>query len=386
MTEDAVQAAVFGLNEDDLFAPEDDISGDNRNRTSASLPSDLPVASVDAKSTVDDWDDMERRRLLQATLAMGVGAMASSGESVRQLFDLVLDSETRSIDDWDTTCADHLHALRTQPPAQVRDGLNLDLMALRRQMAAASSKTLPDLEVMLASLGFLQANALTRLGDDSAAIRWWRTAKTAADASGMIDAQLLVRCKEVGFGIYGQRPLPTALSLIEKARRLTGDGYPFWTANLAGVEAKALSLLGRHDEARRSLRVFVDNVGNGRTPEIFPTLWSLDQPHFAESWVHACAGDEVRADAARDRVLSHNPEYQYDANVRLHEAICTVVQGGSDTGARQATAVLTALPVSYRSQMITQTGRWVLEAVPPEHRDRPPVAELREALVLTAPN
>ncbi|MFD0685492.1 helix-turn-helix domain-containing protein [Actinomadura fibrosa] len=379
-------AIVFGVDEDDLFALDGEDSDINLNQSVAPLPFGFPAASVDSKPTVGSQDDMERRRLLQTALTMGIGAMASSGESVRQLLDLAMDTETRSIEDWGMTCVDHLHALRTLPPAQVRDGLTPDLLALQRQMTTASAKVLPDLHLNLALLGFLQANAVTRLGDHGAAIRWWRTAKTAADASGVLDARLMIRCKEAGFGVFGQRPLPTVLRLVEKARRLAGDGHPFWTANLAGVEANALSLLGRHDEARRSLRTFVDRDGKDFRTDIFPTLWTTDALHFTESCVYASAGDESKADTARDLVLSQSSEYQYEANVRLHEGLCTVVQGGSDAGARQATAVLTTLPVPYRSQMITQTGRWVLDAIPPAHRDSSPVAELREALVLTAPN
>lgn len=62
----------------------------------------------------------------------------------------------------------------------------------------------------------------------------------------------MIRCEEAGVGPYGQRDLQTVLHLIDTADRLAGDAPSFWKADLADTRAKALSLLGRHDDARRS--------------------------------------------------------------------------------------------------------------------------------------
>ncbi|GAA5041718.1 hypothetical protein HNP84_002301 [Thermocatellispora tengchongensis] len=96
--------------------------------------------------------------------------------------------------------------------------------------------------------------------------------------------------------------------------------------------------------------------------------------------MYAASGDESRADSARDKVLAQTRDYQYRANVMLHQALCTVAQGGVDEGARNAAAVIDSLGPSYRSNHIIETGRMVLQAVPKEHRERPPVAELRAVL------
>jgi hypothetical protein len=85
-----------------------------------------------------EWETMrdavERRRLLQwAAAGLGAGALGYSAEPVRQLVDLVLAGEhRRAPEDWEVTCADHLHALRTRPPALVRDDLLIDLLAVAR--------------------------------------------------------------------------------------------------------------------------------------------------------------------------------------------------------------------------------------------------------------
>ena len=79
-----------------------------------------------------DWDDMERRRLLLASL--GLSAFAASAP-LAALIDLALTSEPRDLADWHTAVADHLHAIRTRPPAQAQSDLLLDLLRLRAQIA-----------------------------------------------------------------------------------------------------------------------------------------------------------------------------------------------------------------------------------------------------------
>jgi len=196
----------------------------------------------------------------------------------------------------------------------------------------------------------------------------------------------MVRCEEAGCGLYGQRDISTVLALVDKARDLGPDTSSFWYADLAGTRAKALMLLGRHDEAKRELATFVDYDGDDWRAHIIPTRWSFGQRHFAESWVYALAGDERKADEARSRLLAHNPRYQHATNTRLHEAICTVVNGGIDQGAQQATAIIDALPTTHRSAMITETGKILLRTVPLDQQHRPAVRDLRATLAAVAPH
>lgn len=111
--------------------------------------------------------------------------------------------------------------------------------------------------------------------------------------------------------------------------------------------------------------------------------WPARSP--AASWVHASEGNETAADTACDDVLTRTRDWQYGANVHLHEALCTVANGGTDQGARQAATVLDALPAAYRTNMITYTGDMVLGRVPIDQRHRPAVRELHEVLTRTTP-
>lgn len=347
-------------------------------------PPAVPPGTVDITGSPDDWDDMERRRLLQG--AIGLGAAAFTPDAVRRLADLTLTAEPRDLDDWHLACADHLYAIRTRPPADVRDELLFDLLTVQRHIEAPDTNDVTELQRVKAGLSILHANVLTRLGEHGPALRWWRTAREAADASGDLDLRVLVREAEAGFGLYGQRDPETVLQLTQKTRRLAGDKPSLGLALVTTTEAKALSLLGRHSEAESAMHGLRHAAPDNAPSGLIPAYWTSDQVHFTESWVYAGAGEETRADEARDRVLAHTfLDYQYAANVRLHEAKCTVVNGGVDLGARQAATVLDVLPPALRSHMITETGNTVLRSVPLGQRDRPAVREFWEMLVKTAP-
>jgi hypothetical protein len=355
---------------------------------------ELTVPATPGSSVVPaaEWkvmrDAMERRRLLQwAATGLGAGALGFSAESVRQLLDLVLTGEQRSLEDWEITCADHLHAIRTRPPAQVRDDLVVDLLAVQRQLELSpAGATATELRRITAMLATIHANALTRLGEHGSAIRWWRTARDAADASSDLDLRLLVRAEEAGFGLYGQRDPQTVLTLTEQAQRIAGLRPSVGLAKLASTQAKALSLLGRHADARRTLNTLItlseaDLRGQG------PSFWTAGQVHFAESWVYAGSGNEAATERAREDLVKlacpSALDYQYQVNIQLHQALCTVVKGGVEQGVQQAVTVLHALPAAYQSSMITETGRMVLRTVPLDRQERPAVAELREVLAIT---
>jgi transcriptional regulator with XRE-family HTH domain len=126
-----------------------------------------------------EWDEMERRLFLQLAASFGGTAAIGSGIEASQLLNLVLGVEPRDIDEWELACSDHLHALRTRPPAVARQDLMVDLLALHRQLRTVGHES-KDLQRVRAALSTLNANLLTRLGDHGAAIRWWRTARDAA--------------------------------------------------------------------------------------------------------------------------------------------------------------------------------------------------------------
>ncbi|MFI6182521.1 helix-turn-helix domain-containing protein [Nonomuraea sp. NPDC051191] len=337
----------------------------------------VPTLDMAGMHAADDGEDATKRRALFG-LAAGAASVLGFDEIVRQGLDLTTTPD-RSAEDWDIARADHLHALRTRPPAQVVRDLSIDLYVLRQQMEIARGEELTELHRVAAMLASIQANALTRMSEHGSAIRWWSTAKKTADASRDLELSLLVRGEEAIHGLYGQREPETVLRLIEHARRLTRRPWP----RLMTAQAKALALLNRPAEATATLHALHDHMHRGVVADRWD-FFKPDQIPFAESWVAAYAGDEAAADAARDKVLSIIPEgsYQYRVNARLHEAISTAALGGVDEGARIAAGVIDSLPAEFRTNHVRETGRMVLRAVPLGEQARPAVADLRSMLAI----
>ncbi|RCG32092.1 XRE family transcriptional regulator [Sphaerisporangium album] len=332
-------------------------------------------------------DDMERRAALQFLAGLtGLGALDTlgiSGEPLRRFLELSPDQANRAIEEWELACADHLHALRTRPPAQVAADLLIDLLAVRRQLDTSTPADVIELQRVMAALSTLHANVLTRLGDHGAAIRWWRTARQASDASGDLELRLSVRATETGHGLFGQRDPATVLRLTQSAQQIAGDRPSLGLALILCSQAKALMLLGRHAEAQQTLNTFRELVtADPPAVDIMPGYWNGGQLPNAENTIYAGAGNEAEANSAGERLLTLNSDYQTAARVRLNEALCTVVNGGIDQGMQLAASVIDALPQVYNDRMVLETGRRVLSAVPKDQPDRPSVAEFREMLAL----
>ncbi|GGK99130.1 hypothetical protein Sme01_60350 [Sphaerisporangium melleum] len=329
-------------------------------------------------------DDMERRAALHLLAGLGtLGAIGFSGEPLRQRLDLSLGRANLGIDEWALVCDDHLHALRTRSPAQVAAGSLIDLHAVTRQLNTATPADSIELRRVLAALASVHANALTRLGEHDAAIRWWRTARQAADESGDLELRLGVRATEAGHGLYGQRDPATVLRLTQNAQQIAGTRPSLGLALVICSQAKAFTNLGRHAEALRALNTFRDLLAaDPRGTDIMPGYWNGGQLPFAESLIYAGAGDEGKAERAGQRILDFTRDYQIVANVRLHQALCEVAGGGIDQGMRTAASVIDALPQVHNDRMVVETGRMVLRAVPRDQQDRPSVTEFRKVLTL----
>ncbi|GAA1015622.1 hypothetical protein Aple_009390 [Acrocarpospora pleiomorpha] len=330
------------------------------------------LRTLEGNSSLTEENATERRRVLQLATSLALGAVGGA-EPIRQVFDR---DGGRSAEEWEISCTDHLHALRTLPPTQVVADLVVDLVALRQQMQIAAPADLTELQRTTAALSAIHANALTRLSDHGAAIRWWRTAKQAADASGDRSMSLLVRSEEAGHGLYNQRSPEAVLSLIHSAQHLAGSP----SVDLMTTEAKALSMLGRHGEALRVIGQAMARAGTMKGDSL--GFWSPDQLRFAASWVYSAAGEESQASEPGTTVLASTRDYVYRANIMLHRALSTVVNGGTTEGAQQAAPVIADVPPAYRSGHILATGRMVLRAVPLSQHDQARVGELRDLLTL----
>ncbi|MFI0416729.1 helix-turn-helix domain-containing protein [Spongiactinospora sp. 9N601] len=330
-----------------------------------------------------DYEDMERRRLIQAA-AVGVGLTAMENhERVRQLLSLDQDDDSRSVEEWESTCEDLLHGLRVRPAARIQQAIGIELDALLRERQRASPARREDLLRIQAALAALYANALGRLSEHEAALRWWRTARRAADASKDQYLAIGIRATEAGNALYGQRSSGVVLELTRTAHGLA-KGVPSWglVYVLCG-QARAATVLQRHDEALAALRKAEDLAGGAElpAPSVMPSYWNGGQAtEWTSSMVYAGAGDEDRAARATGMVIANNWDYQHRAAARLHTALCTVANGGIKEGLTAATEIIGAAPPGHRTNVVTHTALIVLNAVPPEHKASPAAVELRATL------
>ncbi|MFI0422987.1 hypothetical protein [Spongiactinospora sp. 9N601] len=331
---------------------------------------------------------MERRRLLLLA-ATGLGLAAAPGgraEATRELLDMTL-QPPRALEDWHIACADHLHAIRTRPAAQVHDDLLTDLVVIQQQMTTARAAEALELQRVTATLSAYHAGVLTRLGEVGPALRWYRTARGAAEVSGDMGLLLRIAGNEANFSQFGLRDPATNLRVIDNALKRVGDA-PRPSAGLAlltGVRSITLALLGRKEEARTAVQRLLDMSERG-VPTVEGIWDTAEHPlNYMCAQAYSCIGDFVRAEEMRQRVLAASGismGYHVPVNLALYSAMCTVVNGGVEEGIREASAVLDSLRAPYRNTMITKTCRRVLRAVPVEQRKSTAVREFRALLPL----
>ncbi|PZG44153.1 hypothetical protein C1I98_17625 [Spongiactinospora gelatinilytica] len=250
---------------------------------------------------------MERRRLIQAA-ALGIGLTTMENqERVRQL--LALSDERRSVEDWERTCEDLLQGLRVQPAARNKETIGIELEALLRERQRASPVRREDLLRIQAALAALYANALGRLSEHQAALRWWRTARQSADASKDQHLAIGVRATEAGNALYGQRSPGVVLELTRAAYGIA-KGVPSWgPVYVLCARARAAAVLQRHDEALAALRQAEALVGGAElpVPSVMPSYWSDACPaEWTASFVYARIGDEARSEQARAAVFGYD--------------------------------------------------------------------------------
>jgi tetratricopeptide (TPR) repeat protein len=264
-----------------------------------------------------------------------------------------------------------------------------DLAEVQTRLVRVPDALRPRMAGVCGQLSALTAMALFQQGDPNSARRYWRTAVRAADQSGDLALQSLVRGRRAVYALYEEQPAPSALELADEAIGVGRGGPCAGVASGYGTRARALALLDRHDEARRAL---------GDLEDVFARLpastvadrgshwgWSEHRLRFVQSHVHSLAGRLDEAAAAQDAALALYPASSgmAPAQVRLHRAMCVIAAGDPGEGARHAIRTLQALPQGFRDNaLIRRSAALALAAVPEGARTLPAVAEARELLAL----
>ena len=340
----------------------------------------------------DDEDDVNRRALLKllggATLA---APFAGHLEHLRRGLDAALGGPTTAadIDEWESTAFRYAHEVGYLPPLQFFPALMADLAEVQSTLLRVPDALRPRMAHVCGQLSALMAIALFQNGDPNGARGYWRTAVRAADQSGDPALQALVRGRRAVYALYEEPSAPAAFTLAEEAIAAGKGGPHAGVASGHAIRARALALLGRHDEARSALGdledVFARLPASTAADRRSQWGWSEQRLRFAQSHVYSLAGRLDDAAAAQDAALALYPEPQYldPAEVQLHRAMCMIVAGDPSEGARHTVCTLQALPQHFRENaLIRRSAAFALGAVPERARALPAVAEARELLAL----
>jgi hypothetical protein len=334
--------------------------------------------------------NLARRELLFTIAGLGGAAVLplKALETVRHTIDNTHGSPR--IEDWDEIAWEYGCALKTRPVEKVIPDLALDVLELEKIYSATTSDRTAWARVT-AQMTMLLARGLGFAGHARESRHWWIMARNAAERSG--DSHLLALCLawEGLQGLFERRPLPVLLTRAEQALQATKGTPCAGTVEALIVQAQARSLLGNDKGARESLqqqkRAFKQLptrvVSDGSSVFGWPETRLL---HTA-SWV-ATYGDHHDAAKVQQEALDAYPAGDVRAitQIRLHQAMSAVADGGSLDGLDLAKKAVTSLPEEHRTSFIRFNVVEVARAVPSTPETRAVVQILdsrRELMALT---
>jgi hypothetical protein len=334
----------------------------------------------------DEVDDVDRRRFLQTLAALGT-SMAGL-ETLRHDLLAAVGGDAADLAEWEAIAWEYGSAYTTTPPADLLRQLATDLLVAREQLGRVrSDPQRRGLQRVIAQLAAYTAQSAGNLGDPREAVRWWRAARQAADASDNADVRVWVRGREVIRGLYEHRPLDTMLALADEALAITTQPGMGTGSVLCG-RAQALAMLGRANEARQALNDLYDLVDRlpARVTSDVDSMygWPEYRTRHTESFVWTHIGDIGRAAVAQELALPMYPAgmARERAQVQLHRALGLIRTGDPAAGAADACAALEGLPSGQRIEVVLEVARWAAAAVPARGHRYSEVGQLREMLAL----
>ncbi|MEU6033872.1 hypothetical protein ABZ801_00520 [Actinomadura sp. NPDC047616] len=383
---------VFEIDYEDLFpdAPQD------QNAAPTGTVEDASTNGTYPNERDEDGEEMERRTLLQALVALGVPVAVGleALQPIRSGVDRAVGrNEDSHLDEWEQTIADYGHTYRHVAPRQLMLELAADLATVQlitSRNKKEKSAAYPSWCRVSAGLSLLMAKTLSNLSQPRLAREWWFTALHAAKTSGDHDLHLWINAERLIHGLYEGRP--TAI-LLRDADKIIEEAPETACRGLLGVRAtraQLLSLDGADSQARAEIRVCNElfeklpaSVTSSRGDRSVITGWPESRTRYTESWVYAHIGDSQGLDQAIGRLQDVHPldSPRYRAQVALLEVIGHVRKGDITEGVRRAHDVYAGLSTNNRCVMVNGLARRILEDVPERRHAEAGVAEYRELLV-----
>ena len=350
------------------------------------------LARLDDGATSRQEEDVDRRRLLESLAVLGIATAASPAaaalETIRSSVHNAFMATDTNVHFWQERVVEYGYSYLTDPPHQFVTDLAGDLVSIRLIVGRMkpSTSAYKDWCTVAGMLACAMAKSLSNLGHTREAGKWWRTAQSATDASGDLDAQMWVRSQNVIHGLYEKRSPHLLLRQTAEAIRLGSGHACHGLASSSTGRAQALVLAGKYDAAQREL-VQAEQI-LGQLPDEVRSdpdsvhCFSEDRLRYTETWVYAYSGDTARTDVAAEQAKGLYPvtDFRTPLQIELLQAFSRTKSGDTTEGVRHAHSRLEALPLAQRTRMVGDLAQRVLEPLSEADLKRPDVISYRELL------
>ncbi|WP_280336476.1 hypothetical protein [Nocardia wallacei] len=336
----------------------------------------------------EEVDDVLRRTFLANASLAGVGTAVSLEMARHGLNQAMAEGAAADIADWYEIVREYGEIHVTDTSSRLHELLLTDVLSLQLALGqTANPARRRRFYEIGALLSHYMAQAVGDLGQRREAMRWWRTARLAADASGDLRTMLYIRGRAAIREIYDGRSPTSILESIGEADELMATGPVAGLPSLLAARAQSYALLGRAEEAESDLRALRDvfaELPSDMTACHGWHCWAYpeERVRFTESFVYSHLGNVAAAEAAQQAALCLYPPniVRGPTQIELQRALCHVRDGDCAEGARHAINTVNRLPAEYRTRFVMGLSEQVYEAIPSEERGSAAVADLRELI------
>ncbi|PZG37526.1 hypothetical protein C1I98_25145 [Spongiactinospora gelatinilytica] len=331
-------------------------------------------------------DFMERRRLMQDSAKLAVGAAAApvlmALTDAWQASTKPLPGATVSesmIDDWENAADVHHRNFIVDPPEVVLAALAIDFadMAphLRRSQPLSVTRALNH---VAARHAHWIAGGWFFMGARREATRWWARVRELADTSGDNEMAATARSWEVNCRISDPREnLVELLTLAEDACRAGGERPSMALVRAIATQAQVLALMGRDTDAVTMIRKAEAVFERMPSAHTWRAVREEGNLHFFRSFVYTLTQRHNQAAEAQEWGERQSIPGEYRIRqVRLHRA-AAVARHEPEEGISQALRILEDHSDARQNPLVNGSARLVLTTLPDKARALPAAQELR---------
>ncbi|MDF5759309.1 helix-turn-helix transcriptional regulator [Spongiactinospora sp. TRM90649] len=325
-------------------------------------------------------DEMERRATVRLLAALSAGAALplDSLELLRSGLNRAL-GQADDLDELEAAAYELAYAIRVLPPREFIAKAAPRLADVQYVARHRRDLEQAGLQRVTGQMSALLAIALHELGDPSAARRWWRTARKAADASGDLGLRVWVRGRHAFTESCALRPVDAA-SLIAEAEALAAGKM---SAGLMEARiARSMVEIGSGDAGHDPDLLAKFDEDASRLPDAVAgeraAIWGWSQERHVWERAATCVliGDpEVYDELTHQARRETNPRAQ--GILQMRKSMCLVRMGEVEQAVEETARVYGGLPAQHRTTAVRLWADRIVSALPQQAEGLPAVRELR---------